>query len=218
VTLADTLPANATLLSATSDAGQLHQRRGSVSCAIGTLVVNPVLVDHPLGYWRLGEPEGATTAADLVGTHSGTYSDLTLDAAGAVPGDSAASFAGAGAVSFPAASAFDLAGRSASRPGSSRAVAGQYGGVFEKTIAGAVNSQYLLFMESGRIEWRGRTAGSGYTTVIGPVLALGSWSHIVGSYDGGHAAAVRERRGGRRGCGRHACQWIRSGLHRPSGR
>jgi hypothetical protein len=63
-------------------------------------------------------------------------------------------------------------------------VAGQYGGVFEKTIAGAVNSQYLLFIESGRIEWRGRTAGSGYTTVIGPVLALGSWSHIVGSYDG----------------------------------
>jgi hypothetical protein len=72
-----------------------------VSCAIGTLVVNPVLVDHPLGYWRLGEPEGATTAADLVGTHSGTYSDLTLDAAGAVPGDSAASFAGAGAGELP---------------------------------------------------------------------------------------------------------------------
>ena len=146
MTVVDTLPANATLLSASATQGSCTSGAGSVSCAIGTLLVNPVLVDHPLGYWRLGEPEGATTAADLVGTHSGTYSDLTLDAPGAVPGDSAASFAGAGQVSFPAASAFDLPGAFSIEAWVKPTVAGQYGGVFEKTIAGAVNSQYLLFM------------------------------------------------------------------------
>src|SRR6185503_9243645 len=184
VTLADTLPANATLLTASATQGSCSTSAGSVSCAIGTLAVSPVLADHPAGYWRLGEPEGATTAADAVGTHSGTYRDVTLDAAGAVPGDSAASFAGAAAVSFPAGGAFDLPGALSLEAWIKPSVAGQYGGVFEKTIGGGVNTQYLLLVEAGRIEWRGRVAGGGYTTVIGPVLTVGSWSHVVGSYDG----------------------------------
>jgi hypothetical protein len=63
-------------------------------------------------------------------------------------------------------------------------VAGQNAGIFEKTIGGSVNTQYLLLLENGRIEWRGRIANGGHTTANGPVLAVGTWSHVVGTYDG----------------------------------
>jgi hypothetical protein len=32
-----------------------------------------VLGDGPVGYWRLGEPPGATTAADSAASNNGTY-------------------------------------------------------------------------------------------------------------------------------------------------
>lgn len=52
-----------------------------------------VIADAPLAYWRLGEASG-TTAADEQGAHNGTYVNTpTLGVSGAVPGDTAVSFA-----------------------------------------------------------------------------------------------------------------------------
>ena len=142
-----------------------------------------MLVDHPLGYWRLGEQAGATGAADAAGSSPGTYSDVTLEAPGAVPGDSAASFAGSGVVTISASSALDLSGALSIEAWVKPAGPSAQGGIFEKTIAGAVNTQYLLFADGGAIHFRARSA-SGLSTAHGPTLAVGSWSHIVGTFDG----------------------------------
>ena len=135
VSLTDTLPANASLLSATSTQGTCTASAGSVSCAIGTLLRNPVLADQPAGYWRLGESAGATAAADAAGTNTGTYTGVTLDAPGAVPGDSAASFSGPSVVSIPASSALNLSSAVSVEAWVSPSVAGQNAGIFEKTSA-----------------------------------------------------------------------------------
>jgi hypothetical protein len=62
-----------------------------------TVAATPGLSD----YWRLGEPAGATTAADTANAWPGTYSATTLGADGALSGDAdtAPRFAGAGAIS-----------------------------------------------------------------------------------------------------------------------
>jgi large repetitive protein len=61
-----------------------------------TVAATPGLSD----YWRLGEPAGATTAADTANAWPGTYAATTLGADGALSADAdtAARFAGAGAV------------------------------------------------------------------------------------------------------------------------
>ncbi|HJW49150.1 MAG TPA: S8 family serine peptidase, partial [Candidatus Limnocylindria bacterium] len=156
VELTDTLPSNATFLTASSTQGSCSAAAGSVNCAIGTLLPNPVLADNPVSYWRLGEPAGATIAADSSGTNNGTYSGVTLEAAGAVPGDSAASFSGAGVVSIPAASALNLSTALSVEAWVKPTVVGQDAGIFEKTVGGSVNTGYLMLIEAGRIEWRGR--------------------------------------------------------------
>ncbi|HJW49989.1 MAG TPA: LamG-like jellyroll fold domain-containing protein, partial [Candidatus Limnocylindria bacterium] len=184
VSLGATLPSDATFLSATSSQGSCSPAAGSVTCAIGALAVNPVLADGPVSYWRLGEPTSATTAADTSGGNPGTYSGVTPEAAGAVPGDSAASFAGSSVVSIPASSTLNLSSALTVEAWIKPSVAGQNAGIFEKTVGGTVNTGYLMLIEAGRIEWRGKAAGGGYLTAIGPFLAAGTWSHVVGTFDG----------------------------------
>jgi len=62
-----------------------------------------VLADTPLGYWRLGETAGATTAGDSSGaSRNGSCTGVTFGAAGLLIGDAntAASFAGAGQINL----------------------------------------------------------------------------------------------------------------------
>ncbi|MBA2733141.1 MAG: LamG domain-containing protein [Acidobacteria bacterium] len=60
----------------------------------GTTYVQSVLNSNPVAYWRLGEASG-TTAADQKGVNPGTYTNgVVLGAAGAVPGNTAATFDG----------------------------------------------------------------------------------------------------------------------------
>jgi hypothetical protein len=55
-----------------------------------------IMADQPIGYWRLGEANGAATAAnEVAGTLAGSYEGLvTFGATGAVAGDTAVSFDG----------------------------------------------------------------------------------------------------------------------------
>jgi RHS repeat-associated protein len=81
----------------------------SYSYASGSHYRAAVLDSGPRSYWQLGEASGATTAADEVdanlGTTDGTYSNITLGAAGPLAGSSetAAAFNGSSSsVSLPA--------------------------------------------------------------------------------------------------------------------
>src|SRR5439155_18566328 len=62
--------------------------------------------------------------------------------------------------------------------------AGQNGGIFEKTVSGWVNSQYMLLLEAGVAKFRVRTSAGALSPVDGPVLAINTWSHLVGTFDG----------------------------------
>src|SRR5207244_13546469 len=95
----------------------------------------------PAGYWRRGEPSNSGTAVDSSGNGlSGSYeSGITLGQPGAVSGDTAAAFNGAGAVDLPDAPALDLSGTLSVEAWVRPTLAGQSGGILEKTIAGAVN-------------------------------------------------------------------------------
>src|SRR2546422_446487 len=37
-----------------------------------------VLADHPIAYWRFDEPDGSAVAYDLVGSHNGVYTNVSL--------------------------------------------------------------------------------------------------------------------------------------------
>src|SRR5207249_8077529 len=73
-----------------------------------------VLADLPIGYWRLGESSGQTTASDASGnSHAGTYvNGPTLGVPGALAGDgdTAARFSAASSqyVTIANSSAFDV--------------------------------------------------------------------------------------------------------------
>lgn len=56
-------------------------------------------------------------------------------------------------------------------------------GFFEKTVGGNVNTQFLLFTESNRFQFRVMT-GSTQTISSDDVVPLNTWMHIVGTFDG----------------------------------
>jgi len=159
---------------------------GIVSCGpVAPKYQDQVLADKPLVYWRLNEATG-TVAVDASGNGlSGTYeAGVALGQAGALAGDSAAGFANLAAVLLPAAAALDVRTSVSVEAWVKPSAAGENGGIFEKTVTGVVNSQYMLMLESGVAKFRVRTAAGALVPVDGPILAVGSWSHLVGTFDG----------------------------------
>jgi uncharacterized repeat protein (TIGR01451 family) len=162
-----------------------------VSCALGPLEVGGVteqlLADHPAGFWRLGDPAGSTTAADASGNGLGATVEpgVSLGQAGAISGNTAAAFPGTGpAVVVPANAVLELSSAVSVEAWVRPTAAGQNGGIFEKTVGGWVNSQYMLMLEAGVAKFRVKTAAGGLLPVDGPILAIGTWSHLVGTFDG----------------------------------
>jgi uncharacterized repeat protein (TIGR01451 family) len=185
-TLTLALPPEATLLSSAVSQGSCSGT-STLSCALGTLgmgaTLGQLLADHPAGVWRLGESSGSVAADASGNALAGTYeSGVTLGQSGAVSDDSAAAFAG-GAVSVPASSALDLRSAFSVEAWVRPSVAGQNGGILEKTVNGTLNTQYLLFLEGGLAKFRLSTAGT-LVTLSGPAPALNSWTHLVGTFDG----------------------------------
>src|SRR2546425_1586970 len=188
-TLTLQLPPEITLGAASPSQGGCSPSGQTLSCALGVLEVGApaqLVADRPAGYWRLGEAPGSTSAADASGNAvTGSYDPgVTLGQPGAIAGDTAAGFASGGAVVLPAVSGLDLQSAVTVEAWVRPSVAAQNGGIFEKTVGGAVNSQYMLFLESGAVKFRVRTAAGGLVPVDGPALAVGSWSHVVGTFDG----------------------------------
>src|SRR5439155_17439877 len=161
------------------------------SCALGAIEVGgptqQVLTDHPSGFWRLGDPAGSTTAADASGNGLSAAVDagVTLGQPGAISGDTAATFPGSGPAMTVAPSALlDLTSTVSVEAWVRPTAAGQNGGIFEKTLNGWVNSQYMLFLEAGVAKFRVRTASGALLPVNGPTLPLNTWTHLVGTLDG----------------------------------
>ena len=162
---------------------------GSGSTAAPTTVpsgyAGVVLADGPIGYWRLEETSG--TDAGAAGA-AGTRALAAQPTAGAVGEGSASVFAPPGiggiTVSVTAGSSLDRGAPFSVEAWISPSDAGQNGGIVEKAIGGVVNTQFLLFLEGGRLVFRtiGTTSwGQGYTGFVPPV---GRWTHVVGTYDG----------------------------------
>src|SRR5438552_199824 len=190
-TLQVTMPAGLTPGSATSSQGSCASSGQVTSCALGAIEVGgptqQVFTDHPLGFWRLGDAAGSSSALDASGNSLTGAVDPggSFRQPGAVGGDTAATFPGSGpAIGVPARAVLDLANTVSVEAWVRPTLAGQNGGIYEKTVNGWVNSQYMLFLEAGVAKFRVRTASGALLPVDGPVLALNTWSHLVGTFDG----------------------------------
>src|SRR5205823_84091 len=146
-----------------------------------------VLTDHPSGFWRLGDAAGSGSAADASGNGLAGAVDpgVILGQPGAIGGDTAVTFPGSGpAIVVPASAVLDLANAVSVEAWVRPTLSGQNGGIYEKTVNGWVNSQYMLFLEAGVAKFRVRTTSGALLPVDGPTLALNTWSHVVGTFDG----------------------------------
>ncbi|TME65579.1 MAG: DUF11 domain-containing protein, partial [Chloroflexi bacterium] len=190
-TLQVTMPAGLTPGSATSSQGSCASSGQVTSCALGAIEVGgptqQVFTDHPLGFWRLGDAAGSSSALDSSGNSLTGAVDpgVSFRQPGAISGDTAATFPGSGpAIVVPASAVLDLANAVSVEAWVRPTLAGQNGGIYEKTVNGWVNSQYMLFLEAGVAKFRVRTASGALLPVDGPALALNTWSHLVGTFDG----------------------------------
>ena len=190
-TLQVTMPAGLTPGSATSSQGSCASSGQVTSCALGAIEVGgptqQVFTDHPLGFWRLGDAAGSSSALDSSGNSLTGAVDpgVSFRQPGAISGDTAATFPGSGpAIVVPASAVLDLANAVSVEAWVRPTLAGQNGGIYEKTVNGWVNSQYMLFLEAGVAKFRVRTASGALLPVDGPALGLNTWSHLVGTFDG----------------------------------
>src|SRR5207247_674100 len=179
-----TMPAGLTPGSATSSQGSCASSGQVTSCALGAIEVGgptqQVFTDHPLGFWRLGDAAGSSSALDASGNSLTGAVDpgVTFRQPGAISGDTAATFPGSGpAIVVPASALLDLANAVSVEAWVRPTLAGQNGGIYEKTVNGWVNSQYMLFLEAGVAKFRVRTASGALLPVDGPALAVNTWSH-----------------------------------------
>src|SRR2546422_163 len=154
VSLALQLPPEIGATAATASQGSCTLTSSQVSCALGPLDLGvPLrpLADGPVGYWRRGWPAGATTAADASGNAiTGSYEPGgSLGPPGAGGGDTAAAFASGAALVLPNAAGLDLRSAVSVEAWVRPSASAQNGGLFEKTVGGAVNSQYMMLLEAG---------------------------------------------------------------------
>src|SRR5207247_4895513 len=107
-----------------------------------------------------GDAAGSAVALDASGNgiSGGVDAGVCLGQPGAVAGDPAATFPGSGsAITVAPSAVLDLANAVSVEAWVRPTSAGQNGAVFEKTVNGWVNSQYMLFLEAGVAKFRVRT-------------------------------------------------------------
>jgi hypothetical protein len=148
-----------------------------------------VLADHPIAYFRLGEPKGAPWVSSLVQNVSGTVATgVSLGVPGALAGDrdTAASFDGATKITLPGGP-FVFAERHAFSielwvlP---QAGSGTYEHLFscETDVAGQRTGYNLLRI--GGVTRFERFSMAGEPNVNGPDLPPNEWAHLLAVYDG----------------------------------
>jgi hypothetical protein len=148
-----------------------------------------VVADGPVSYWRLGETSG-TVAADEMGLYPGQYmNDVALGVPGAIPGDSdpAASFlAGQHTkVEVPFAADLNPAQFSLELWAKVTGGAGNYRSPFSSRDD-LPQRGFIIYAAAGNTWefWSGKGDSSGWDTIVGPTVQLGSWVYLVATYDG----------------------------------
>jgi hypothetical protein len=174
-----TLASDAELSGGSHDAGPAGSYRSTI------------LADKPLAYWRLGEAVGGTTAHDETGNnHDGAYStSCVLGVAGALPSDSntAVQFDGnAASVTVDPPGPLDFEGHT---PFSVEGwvkparIGGGYQHAINHESPTGVREGYAVFVDDlGNLDFE-RFVGSQGLTLRGPLVTMGQWYHVVGTYD-----------------------------------
>lgn len=145
-----------------------------------------ILGENPLGYWRLGDPVGSTTAADssgnaLTGTVNGS---VTFGATGGVAGDAntAAAFTG-GYIALPTSTL--PTGKSAwtlkALVNPSGIPTDSVGVIVLLGTWGTTNEAAFLCMDNTG-KWSLRTYGA--TTLTGPAATLNTYTVLTATFDG----------------------------------
>lgn len=172
-------------------AGTLPSEEATLSViTIGTTPYRDlVIADAPVGYWRLDEEPGATTATDIAGGRDGFYwNNVTLGVPGALVEDTntAAGFVTDSQTKVDVDFAPELntpnftiecwarvTGGTAHRsPVTSRADQPQRGYIFYATPANVWEF------------WTGTGEQTGWDTIAGPAVVLNQWYHLAATYDG----------------------------------
>lgn len=148
-----------------------------------------VLADSPIAYWKLDETSGTTAADAGAAGATGSRPAGLGSSAGAMDGSTAALFNGVSGVSLisvpvAAGSVLDLSAAFSVEAWIRPTAVNQNGGIAEKTRAGGVNTQFLLFLENGFLSWRLMGSGFGGLTLNPVRPAINTWSHVVGTFDG----------------------------------
>lgn len=134
-----------------------------------------------VGYWRLGETSG-TTAVDAKATSNGTYAGgYTLGQPGALTRDSNAAVdlnGSTGYVTVPSVPALSPTSRVSIEAW-----------VNPDSVTGTrwiVNkgTDYYLYISNGTTYFGIRTPAGAYLYVATTLVTVGSWQHLVGTYDG----------------------------------
>ena len=146
-----------------------------------------VLADHPLGYWRLEDFTGSNVIDSSGASHAGTIvGSVTKTQDGALADGSVA-------MRFPgdASTCIDIADDAAFQLTNAVTVEawakvddeGTAGSIFEKSLG--TSATFRLAQESGSWTWRVTgTFGSLQRSTVITTEDVGSWVHLVGTFDG----------------------------------
>lgn len=146
-----------------------------------------VISNAPTGYWRLGESSG-TVALDQVGTHPGTYAYApSLGQPGALFGANSTSVGFNGTSQFlqiPSDSTLNTVAFSVEVWVYPTGGAGAYRGVMASRY---YPTGWSLYAGAGNAWEFWVNSGNSMTSVAGGSVALNTWQHLVGTFDGATA-------------------------------
>lgn len=145
-----------------------------------------VLADNPVAFWRLAEPDVATTATDAAGSYTGRYG--FVDAAGALGSDTdgGATFDGyPDGVVVPDSAALNPAASITVEAWVKPATGiDDFGAAMSKATDMSWNDGYALYWSSNAGGQIAFYAGNLQAQSVGAAIPLDTWSHVVGTYDG----------------------------------
>lgn len=150
-----------------------------------------VQADAPIAWWRLNEISGDAQDSSGYGHDAQKTGGVTYRSPGLLGSDSDTAMILDGATGYlqtPYSTAFDLSALTVEAL--VKIGAAGNGGLFSKTIGGAVNSQYQLFIEGGVAKLRIHSTATDYTIGTG-ALSLNVPHHIVATYDPSGSGTMR---------------------------
>jgi hypothetical protein len=146
-----------------------------------------VLADSPAAYWRLGEAQASSSAADEAASpDAGTYANApTLGQWGPLSGDSSR------AVRFDGAGAFvDVPDAAKLKPGSASSLeawvktSAANGVIVDKPLVAGSTVSYSLSVASGKAKVAVNLSGGAYSVTSTASVNDGNWHHLVGTFTG----------------------------------